>query len=659
MGPHPLAGIPNPFRDAVVSDPWQRARADVPEIQEKVFRMCGEALESVRARGRTTSVLLHGEPGSGKTHLLSRLRAAWVGADDAGSAPMPLGVVFIYVRLQTSPRRIWRHLRHCFADDLLRPYADGGTQLDRILLHRFAEGRQPDGDLALWWEWLKQEYAAADHWDRVLDELFGPLDRDGTLGWELTSVLGHLFLGRDRRMAQAWLRGEPLPEPTLARLELGPAAEEEDEQEDRARQVVAALCRLAGPGVPVVFCFDQIEALQVDPQDRDELSAFAQLVSALFHETSNALLISCIQSSYLDLLKGAADTAAWARLAAYQGALNPLRWDEAARLIRARMDSQPELARLRAGRGRSPWPLPEDRLKAMVGNQGMVARRLLSACAELYEAARGLGDHLGTAEEFLEQTWQELQEQALTASAAGRTDEILAHGLPLLVDVAARQWTMGKGRPPRDVNLVLEGPDGRVGVCLCNTENMTSLAGRFRRLRQVAAGGKPEKLVLLRDARLPISKGAKKAREYLDELKAQGVCELRPSTEVLAALQALRALLSEAKAGDLALRGEPLGPQTVREWLAAHLPRDLAELLDEVLSPPQFAGGEEPEDDLFDRLMELLEGRHVLAVEEAAAELEQPLAALEGCVRRNARHFGHLAGPPAVLFEFVPAGLEC
>jgi hypothetical protein len=642
-----------------VSDPWQQARVDVPEIQARAFRTCCEALNHVRSSGQSTSVLLHGEAGSGKTHLLSRLRSHWAGANGTEAAPLP-NVVLIYVRLQTSPRRLWRHLRRCFAEDLLRPGVQRSAQLDRILLHRFAENREAAGDLALWWDWLKLEYAPPGKWDRTLEELFSPLDQGGKLGWDLCTVLGHLFLGRHRLLAQAWLRGDSLPEPALAQLGLGAEPEDEDEQELCARQIVTSLSHLAGPRIPVVFCFDQVEALQIDLQDRDALSDYSQFITSLYHETQNALLISCIRSSFSNHLKDASGRANWARMAAYQNSLDRLLWEDTSRLIRARLDSQPDLARLRADRDKALWPLDEAKLKAKVGTEGLVARELLALCAVSYEeAARGTVADVVPLEVFLERTWQRLREQALAANTVRQTDEIMAHGLPLLVGVADRQWNLKKGPSHRDLNLVLEGPDGRIGVSLCNAESMTSLAGRFRRLRKVAdAKEGPEKLVLLRDVRLPISPGAKKTREHLDELKQQGVCELRPSAEVLAALQALCSLLSDAKAGNLAHNGEPLEPKTVQDWLAAHLPRDLQDLLGELLAPPDIAGREEPEDDRFDRLVELIEVRHVMAVEEAATELGEPLAALEGCIRRNIQHLGSLSGPPAVLFQLVPVGLE-
>src|SRR3954453_19498829 len=146
-----LAGIANPFGHTIVTDPWQAAEADVPGIHARAFEACRPALESVRTTGRSTAVILHGEAGSGKTHLLSRLRRRWAATDADGIDTNRPEMGFVAVRLQTGPRRLWRYLRRSFADDLLRTHPLGGTQLERILLLRLAEVRPAAYRLSDWW----------------------------------------------------------------------------------------------------------------------------------------------------------------------------------------------------------------------------------------------------------------------------------------------------------------------------------------------------------------------------------------------------------------------------------------------------------------------------------------------------------------------------
>ena len=291
---NPLAGVSNPFRHTVVTDPWHPAESDVSTIHERAFESCRKGLEAVRTEGRSTSILLHGEAGSGKTHLLARLRALWTTPEAMEIGSEVPKVVFIAVRLQTGPRRLWRYLRRSFADDLLRPSTGGSTQLRRVLLHRFAEIRPAAGDLELWWQWLNEEFPNPIDLEHTVEDLFERLDPDGQLGRDLCKVLTHLLLERQRRDARAWLLGDSLPEEVLRALNLGQDDEDDDDtQEDKARRTVVALCHLAGPKIPVVLCFDQVEALQVHPQDEAGLFAFGQLVMSLYQQTSNVLLISC------------------------------------------------------------------------------------------------------------------------------------------------------------------------------------------------------------------------------------------------------------------------------------------------------------------------------------------------------------------------------
>ena len=119
--------LPNPFSQAIVDDPWREPLRDVPAIHRQVFQTCCAAVEHVRNSGVIAGVLIQGQAGSGKTHLLSRLQAQLQSQliDPELGHPRQ---AFISVRLVTNPRRIWRHVRQCLVDDLLRRMPDGWAQ---------------------------------------------------------------------------------------------------------------------------------------------------------------------------------------------------------------------------------------------------------------------------------------------------------------------------------------------------------------------------------------------------------------------------------------------------------------------------------------------------------------------------------------------------
>lgn len=637
-----LAGIRNPFRNAVATDPWQTPAADVTTIHDEAFRRCCHRLEEVRSQGRTTSVLIYGEAGSGKTHLLARLRAHIVRQGAPGDG------VFIAVTLQTSPQVIWRHLRRCLADNLLRR-TDNVSQLERMLLERLTECYPREADVTGLLERLRNEARHHNGLVSELSELFDFIESQSAVSFDinLRAVIGHLLLRRHLSEARAWLRGESLHDTALNRMEIG-RTDDDESAEDQAREIVLALCGLAGPQTPLVFCFDQVEAMQVSAQDHDGLFAFGQMMMSLYNSTRHLLLISCIQSSFLDTLQQAISRAAWDRLTSGGGmVLESLNRRQAEQLVKARLEAEPELARLRAAQPDALWPLSPNDVNAALNVGGRCTpRRLLGVCAEKFDALRsGVQAAPLPPDVVIAGQWQQQLEQS--GGLPEKTNEILLHGLPLLCELTGRRWRLRDHTLPRDVSLVAESQAGQVSISLCNHENMTSLAGMLRRLNADA----PARLVLLRDERLTLGRHATKTRQYSDELLSKGARWVKPSPEALAALDALRILLSEAKSGNLAHRGETLATATVEQWLKKNLPLSLKDLLDDLL--PESSAVETDDFALSEDLAELLHRHYLVKLDDAACMLAADAAAVETCARRHADRFGLLDGPPAVLFQLT------
>lgn len=578
----------NPFGSTIVSDPWSACEIDVHELHPRAYEACREALEFTRSERRSTSVLLHGEAGSGKTHLLGRLRADLVGRDKPEVDPIVPDIVFVSVRLQTGPRRIWRYVRRSFVTDLLRDGPGGVSQLRRVLLRRLAEVRPADADLLLWWEWFQERYPDAAERQVELDVLFERLDAELHLGRDLCLVLGYLLQGRHRLDAQAWLRGDPMPEETLRNLGVGFDPDDDELPEDQAREVVTSICRLAGANIPVVFCFDQVEALQLDRHDDAALWAFGQLVMELFNLTSNVVIISCVLSMFRDRLRACASGPAWDRLAIHQATLAPLLWDDAQRLVAARLDAEDDVARLRRGHAEPLWPLDADELRRRVGKIGLPARRVLAHCFEEFERwldarfPRGEAKH-ETLDEFLARTWSERLERA--RPEPGDADASLSHGLPRLVQLAETDWSLESDGPAiKYIEHVLRGPRGQIAISLCNHGDMRSLRPRVERLLEYAREKRFEKLVLVRDARLEISRAAERTIDILGRLEAENAGLLRISPSALSALDAVRGMIADSQCGELTWRGDSIPTEQVAEWIRAHLPDSLTQLLGSLLA---------------------------------------------------------------------------
>lgn len=612
-----LSNLVNPFFGSVISDPWKPAEGDVPEIHAKAFLGCVQAGEYVQKTGKSTSIIIHGEAGSGKTHLMARLR----------STLDPIPAVFISIPLQTGPHLLWRHIRRCLVDDLLRPATANQNQFAKIIAHRLEE------DPTHFEGWLYQ--VRMDH--------------------DLFTVLNHFLNNRFRRETRAWLRGDSMTEADLDKINLPIGDDQEEEPEDKSRRVVLGLCRLFGPAVCLIVCFDQVEALQSRAGERTGLGAFGKIVQALHDGTDNLLIISCMQSSYLDLLYDAVDKADQDRLASYgKLALLPLTSDQALVLIANRLDGVPELAHLRQGQSRL-WPLNESDIHRFYELQTLptvVARQIIAYCVNLFEAAKGRPvEPIGPASEILDQLWQARLEIWAAKNTVEDSDPILQYGLPALMELRGDSWQENQERSLKDIDFIFSNSQGsRIEISLCNHQNMTSLAARLKRLSEGLERGDFRKLVLMRDPRRPIPPTAKKTNETLEGLKQRGVRLIHPPLEVLAALDALRGLLAESKAGDLSYRGRGIEHPSLRKWLDENMPAALQEFMEDLT-----AAEEDPFPD--EALLVLLEEQPLWDLKEAAHRIQSTPAALEAWVRKHPRLVGLLNGPPALLFQIVPEGL--
>ncbi len=628
----------NPFRNNVVQDAWQ-SPADVPDIHDAAFRECLAGIDSA-ARGVPDSLLIYGPAGSGKTHLLTRLQRHL--AETANDAPdKVLRCVFVFVRLQTSPPLLWQHVRRRLAHDLMRR-DQGVTQLQRLIAHQvsLADGTSPRARV-MHFRVLggEDQEALVSHLQQVASSLELPRD--------LALVLEHLVCNRYVRDAAAWLAGESLPEPVLARLEVGPDAVEDREAE--ARETVTALCRLAGETLPIVFCFDQVEALQREINDRDAFFRFGRVAADLFDADDNVFLITCLQSALRDTFHDSIRDADRHRMMRRQAILYQLQPDQVERLILSRLRLVPELAS-----ADDPfYPLTRPFVAELAKDQPCVPRRVLASAALAFEEIQHEG-HVARPEDpvFLRDEYDKRRAAALQHLTPAETTRILLQGLEPAATI------FGLKRIPTKSNsadVLLEG-ERRIAIEFCNEADARSLGPRLKRLLDQGPRQDAARTVMIRDPRLTISKNATKTRGYLEALRKSGVSLVEPTIEALAALAALSELLADAKSGDLANKGNAVSETTIVEWLRS-LRNDLVvEPIEEFVA----AIVDEPEtrDTLEDELGELLTRERVLTVEVVSARLGAPEDRLLEFARKRRSHFLVLEGPPAVLIHVAGVAAE-
>jgi hypothetical protein len=569
--------LPNPFDDDIVVDPDNAAPVDVSRIHQGAFELCVRAYEHVAGGKGSWSVLLFGAAGCGKTHLLSRLRR-WLNSQlDTG--PTQPAALFVAIRMETGRAMIWRHLRRRFAEELSHARPDGVTVLD-VILHRFAE--RSDGNLAKAFETALVRDCSED----------------------LTQVLESYAGNRNRRLCRAWLKGDRLSDSQLEMLNLAQIPTdglEEDWAEAQARQIVGAVTRLAASS-PVVFCFDQIEALGLS-QDKENYGFFCQMVANLLDTTTNSLLISTVNMDFLPDLQSGSRDSDFQRIRKDQFDLQLLDWSLGKELIEARLSLVPEAIPAN--------PIDDYQLRAYFQAQhGRVTpRKLIHEARRLFAnwQKKPIEPPIST-DAFLSSEYDRLWNESPVGREPTETDAVLAHGLPIALQLLGKTT---KEKPSHLINLAASKGSSTVRMAFANHVNSISLA---RWLARVQGQAKPDSgFCIVRDARLGISPTAKATQQRLKAIVQSGGRIVRIDAEALAALDAMRRLLGIATSGDLCLGGDAVKGQVVRDWLKKNLPRQITDFAAELL-------GEDIQDEPDwqpDVLLGILQARKVVPLDEA------------------------------------------
>jgi hypothetical protein len=387
---------------------------------------------------------------------------------------------------------------------------------------------------------------------------------------------------------------------------------------------------------------DQIEAVMSSPGDRDGPHAFGRVVSCLVDEARNAGVICCEQSSFVILMEQILDKAAQSRVFGRRAAIHQLSWDQAQRLIAARLDTIPDLAVERSEHG-GCWPLAAEQIRNIFVDNAAPARKILTRCKDLFDLWSGKKAEKA---EPLDTALQSMLDERFIKRDPAETEEILRNGLPLLTRSAGLKYSVPGNRSPLDFTI----GDGQIAIAICNEANARSLAHHLRKIseaRKQQAVNAP--LLMLRDARFPIPRTAKASHQRIAGLQEQGGRLLTVSQEAVEALAALRRLLADAESGDLTHHGEPVRAESVERWIAGHLPAALDQLVSEFGTPSPA------KPDLTPRLAALLAEKKMIKLEDAARSLEVTPGEVEECSRRDPRQFGFLGGSVPALFQPVTA----
>ncbi len=623
----------NPFRHRIVSDPFSGSEPTVDDIHRDAFLQCLHLIDVVRREKRSASMLIAGAPGSGKTHLLHRLHQALLHSGQYHA--------FIAVRLHTSSKRFWRHLRESCIDSLQRSTGCPGSsraQLERLFLRRIYR--------------KANQQAIGIHTFRQITDM---LRLESDLSGPFVKAITHLVRGMDRVNVLAWLKGHSLEEERLKALGLENPSEDDVSAEDQARNFVKEMFRMIGPEVPVVLCFDQIEALQRHEGDKEGIFTFGQAVRTLYNECQNLLLLSCIQILFYGHLKEAVCDPDFDGLTEHQISLTAIQLEQAARLIQLRLKGSEG--------GSNLGPRIMAGLKKRWPSSRQTAREALTIAAELYDEiryGRKTADSPpktpdpGSDNDFLEGEFEQRFEKIRHSMHPDDLDAILHSAIPVICPLHDGTCTEMDAPSLPDIDMMLRHKNRTIPVSFCNQANLTTLAARLKRLLNLMDTRKLQNLVLIRHPRRAFPKAESKAHTYLNALRRKGAKWVVPSEEAVAALAALRDVLADAQSGDLSNGGTPIGPKTVREWIQMTCDAAASSLINDILQPAETHMPFSPETEAAIR--DILQESRVLYVSELADRLKMDAGQLETGLRSKPGWIGFMEGPPPLLFDSVVAG---
>lgn len=607
----------NPFLDNRINGP-SADDVDVDAIHQAAFERLTRLACEARDERRGVGVVLWGEAGIGKSHLLSRL-GRWANRDKQGC--------FVYLHnLQAAPENLPRSLLHAVIHHLTlgRSQQFAGTPLYEMVEASLLDA--VNGVRKCYeWTWLQRAYAR--HGER--------LNARGLPGAMLVDrrvrdVLFRFFRSANRRqqgkedgqvaeLAVRWLGGQTLDGPEARSLGLPPARLSEEGvallDNQQIKQVLVELTRLAaGQHRPFLLVFDQVDNL-----DEEQAAALARFVEALIDSSPNLLVVT---AGVKDTLvrwhqERVIQASAWDRLAQFEIMLQRLKPAEATAIVEARLQrflapfADVESIRKRR-QDDALFPLGEAWRERFIGERIEIRPRdainwaregwrqhqeALSKHDPLDWLRRWPHDDAGDGGPPDEPSTEEIREAVdrkieskLTAIRAQLERE--PHTLPTDADhlaglvyallVSCRDaghrygvWEVERVAPPRNTrptyHLSLRrrdhdaAADTRMGILFLVERSPNAVAGFLRRLLSDWGAFDRVFLVTAKEVGLPLGPTG---RDYLDDLRRRGgehFQTLELTSADFAELEALQRVVGLARSGDLEIEPRPGHARAVTE----------------------------------------------------------------------------------------------
>lgn len=576
------------FFEALHADPWARDFLDLATLNARASGAVEDALQRIRAAARSdphalrsTSLVVLGPPGAGKTHLFSRLRRR-VGPR----------AVFIHIRplvhAEMTPRFILGEVVRQLAFETPQGIAQVNALVGSFLGHLGGEGSGfPSTVLNV--------YAGLEPSER--NERLQPLLEQVLALWPEVDepYLQRLSRvpfepGPTGRALLAWLSGRDCDVAQLERI--GATASLGEEHAFAALRTLSAVAAL---GSPLVLVFDQLENLIDADGAGPRLRAYAHLASECVDTLRGAVLVHLALDSEWDRgIEPSFNASQRSRIVMRRELLALPRAAEREEFLRLLLERVPEPHEA------FPWPLGEARLERLRTEPGLTPRLLLLAFRNALdgEVDEGVGEPRGpaagdnaptssvqpastssaTAEERgprdIEAEWLAQLASARDTVHAASEDRVpldaarLADGLLALGRFAVGLGVRAEAKPP--VCLSVEVNGRREALAILDQSNHRSIATVLSKLVGVCERAR---VVVVRERARELPPTWKETLRKRSALLATGRARwLDIDPEDCARMLALAALLQAARSGEVtSARGEQLEEPEVCAWVSERI----------------------------------------------------------------------------------------
>ena len=597
-----LEGDPPAFLDRV-NTPWDHV-PDLEEYNQHAYRRIVRALKeltrskSTEGESNSQGILVLGEAGTGKTHLLMRV-----------ARNLSKSNHILFVRKPNNEDAVAQHVWANVVNSLTRSLPESGTkrsQLDDLLAHVFTAVLIPEFEQDIldgkdadqkrrWVERLRSDpynlfnmlgegEKRQDNMDRIRRRTLRFLqsthpDVDQKIAHVLIT---YCFVSREdrKRVLLTWLSGQDVDEGEAKDLglpttwvnidETSSEASTQQQREDQALRAIRTIGILSTYYQPLILAFDQLEGLR----NQERLTQrWGDTVREIFTMTPNFLIVTCIfPSLWESWFNEELDRSVSERIAQQRVVLETFAPQHGLKLLATHL--APAFTKHRLPTNIYPFT---DADVTAVCSQATSPRSFIQAARSLFESWLD-GDATASVETALTEpvvvVSQEAIDTLLRSTVVGyEADHRNTYDgeIPMEQDffgrvrnitetlfqfgddkVAFGKATCGnKVMPP---NVVLKLPQGEKPLCITVLYSEgNAFAARMRNLNvEMRAGKEFKNAVILRDRRCKAISG-KASKEYVEEFERLGGCYLNVGGDEICALSAVYDTLVSIEEHDLSL----------------------------------------------------------------------------------------------------------